>query len=167
MNSPKYGLLLNDNIKLHRGYFAEMCKMLGITVKYRAPLPDKHYTTYAEIESSYAPPIDLGCIFTEHPDQRTLRKMGWVSELQESSSIIHIPYDTPGIQQGALFYIPSGLDNGAYRLFRCVKLTNSIVYPASISCEIVPEFEDIYNKSDDMYQHSSLNVLSDEEEDYR
>ena len=43
----KYGQLLNQNIKLHRQYFREMCKLLGIYVIYRAPRPDKSYTTYA------------------------------------------------------------------------------------------------------------------------
>ena len=78
--------------------------------------------------------------FDEHPTQQTMKKIGWVSELQKDSSLIHIAYDTPDIQQGALFIVPSGLDDGKGRLFRCVKLTNSIVYPASIACEIVPEY---------------------------
>ena len=82
MHAPKYGLLLNNDIKLHRGYFDEMIRLLGIQVIYRAPLPDKHYTTYAEIESNYAEPILVGCIFDEHPTQQTLKKMGWVAELQ-------------------------------------------------------------------------------------
>ena len=82
MQAPKYGLLLNKDIKLHRGYFDEMIRLLGIQVIYRAPLPDKHYTTYAEIESNYAEPILVGCIFDEHPTQQTLKKMGWVAELQ-------------------------------------------------------------------------------------
>ena len=166
MQDSKYGLLLTPDIKLHRKYFDEMVKLLGIIVKYRAPLKDKHWTTYGEIDSNYAPMIDLGCIFEEHPTQKTLKKRGWVSELQDKSSLIDIPYDTPGIQQGALFYLPSGIDEGAYRLFRCVSLTNSIIYPAAITCEIVPEFENVYNRSDDSYEHSSFNLLADEEEDY-
>ena len=75
-NLDKYGILLNSNIKLHRQYFREMVKLLGIIVLYRAPLPNKHYTNYAEIESNYAPPLKIGCIFTDHPDQQTLKKMG-------------------------------------------------------------------------------------------
>lgn len=53
-----------------------MVKLHGIYVIYRAPKPDKHYTTYAEIESNYEDPILIGCIFHDHPDQRTLKKMG-------------------------------------------------------------------------------------------
>ena len=52
-DSNKYGLLLNQNAKLQRQYFREAVKLLGIKVLYRAPLPDKHYTTYAEIDSNY------------------------------------------------------------------------------------------------------------------
>ena len=93
-----------------------------------------------------------------------MKKIGWVSELQKDSSLIHVAYDTPDIQQGALFIVPSGLDDGKGRLFRCVKLTNSIVYPASIACEIVPEYEDTYQNTNNDFMHSSFNLLN--EEDY-
>ena len=160
----KYGKLLNSDIKLHRKYFDEMVKLLGIQVIYRAPRPDKHWTTYSEVESNYQKPILVGCLFEEHPTQSTMKKRGWVSELQENSSLIDIPYDTPDIQVGALFIVPSGLDDGKGRLFRCIKLTNSIVYPAAVTCEIVPEYENTYVESSRDFTHSSFNLLN--EEDY-
>ena len=52
-----YGILLNKNILLHRNYFNEMCKLIGIYVIYRAPYPGKHWTTYAELETNYDKPI--------------------------------------------------------------------------------------------------------------
>ena len=80
----KYGLLLNgNNIKIHRQYFKEMVRLIGVQTIYRAPRPSKSWTTYAEIDSNYFNPILVGCIFDEHPTQRTLKKMGWVSELQD------------------------------------------------------------------------------------
>lgn len=165
MQAPKYGLLLNNDIKLHRGYFDEMIRLLGIQVIYRAPLPDKHYTTYAEIESNYAEPILVGCIFDEHPTQQTLKKMGWVAELQQDSSFIHVPYDLPDLQQGALFIVPSGIDNAKGRLFRVVSMSTSMVYPASITCEIVPEYENTYvPETNDDYVHSTDNLLNEEQE---
>lgn len=165
MQTPKYGLLLNDNIKLHRSYFNEMVKLLGIQVIYRATLPDKHYTTYAEIESNYAQPMLVGCIFDEHPTQQTLKKMGWVAELQQNSSIIHVPYDLPNLQQGCLFIVPSGIDNAKGRLFRVVSMSNSIVYPASVSCEIVPEYEDTFIPETNYdYTHSTDNLISEEQD---
>lgn len=165
MQAPKYGLLLNNDIKLHRGYFDEMIRLLGIQVIYRAPLPDKHYTTYAEIESNYEEPILVGCIFDEHPTQQTLKKMGWVAELQQNSSFIHVPYDLPDLQQGALFIVPSGIDNAKGRLFRVVSMSTSMVYPASITCEIVPEYENTYvPETNDDYVHSTDNLLNEEQE---
>ena len=160
----RYGRLITPDIKLHRKWFDEMVRLIGIQVVYRAPRKDKHWTSFAEIESNYQPSIVIGCIFDEHPTQQTMKKMGWVSELQKDSSLIHIAYDTPDIQQGALFIVPSGLDDGKGRLFRCVKLTNSIVYPASIACEIVPEYEDTYQNKNNDFMHSSFNLLI--EEDY-
>lgn len=45
-------------------------------------------------------------------------------------------------------------------------MQNSIVYPASITCEIVPEFEDAEDRVSDFdYSHSSFNLLSREDED--
>lgn len=162
----KYGILLNGDTKLHRKYFVEMCKLIGINCIYRAVKPGRKYTTYAEMDTNFEPPILLGCIFDEHPTQQTLKKMGWSSELQEGSSIIHIPYDTPGIQQGCVFTLPSGLDDAKGRLFRVVKLTNSIVYPASITCELVPEYEDTFDDSMLDFSDTDFNLLRREDSEY-
>ena len=141
-----------------------MTALIGINVIYRAPRPDKHYTTYSEIKANYFDPIIVGCIFDEHPTQQTLKKIGWLSELQESSSIIHVPYDLPRLQQGALFIIPSGIDCATGRLFRVSKLTNGIVYPASMTCEIVPEYENTFENNQMDYTKTDFNLLNNEEE---
>ena len=89
--------------------------------------------------------------------------MGWVSELSENSSIIHVPYDLDNLQQGSLFIVPSGIDNAKGRLFRVVNITNIMTYPASIACEIVPEYENTFEKSQHEFEHSSFNLLNKEE----
>ncbi|WP_300924731.1 hypothetical protein [uncultured Clostridium sp.] len=68
------------------------------------------------------------------------------------------------IQKGALFIIPSGIDNAKGRLFRVNRLSNIMIYPASMSCEIVPEFENTYEKSQSEFKHNSFTLLNDEEE---
>ena len=168
MENQKYGQLLTPTIKINRQYFREMCKLIGIRVLYRSPKPGKKYTTYAEIDANYNPPILIGCIFDDHPSQQTLRKMGWMSELDENSSFIHVDYDLPNLQQGSMFIVPSGLDDGNGRLFRVVKMVNEIVYPSSITCEIVPEyfddFESIANGKDidELIDSEKLNILGTE-----
>jgi hypothetical protein len=161
----KYGMLLNKDIKLNRRYFNEMCRLLGIQVIYRSLKEGMKWTTYGEVDANYDHPILLGCIFNDHPDQATLKKMGWVSELQENASIIHVPYDTPGLQVGCLFIVPSGLDDGKGRLFRCTKISNIMVYPASIACEIVPEYRNTFSPSLKSHRNSSFNLLNTEEEE--
>ena len=161
----KYGLLIQPEIKLHRQYFKEMVKLHGIYVLYRSPLQDKHYTTYAEIDSNFAPPLQIGCLFENHPDQRTTKKLGWVAELQEGASIIHVDYDLPNLQVGALFIIPSGLDDGKGRLFKVTRMSTIMVYPASIACEIVPEYEDTLEETTiNDFTDCSFNLLNDEEQ---
>lgn len=159
-NSDNYGLLLNADIKLHRQWFIEMCELIGIKVIFRAPLPGKTYNGYGELNSFFNLPQVVGCIFEDHPSQQTLKKLGWVSELQEESSLIHVPYDLEGLQQGALFIIPSGIDNAIGRLFKVVKMTNSIIYPASMTCEIVPEFENEFEPANLTHKHSDFNLLN-------
>ena len=138
-----YGLLLNQDIKLHRTWFKQMTALHGINCKYRAPFKNKTYDLHADLQTSYKPEILVGCLFEEHPDQKSLKKAGWVAELQEGSSIIHVPYDLPDLQVGALFEVPSGLDTGEGRLFRVISMSNIMIYPASIACEIALEYESV------------------------
>ncbi len=80
--------------------------------------------------------------------------------------MIHVQYDLPNLQVGALFGVPSGIDNGEPRLFRVISMQTTMIYPASITCEIAPEYED----TDEMstlykFEHSTDNLLVDNEED--
>jgi hypothetical protein len=136
-----YGKLINRDIKLHRAWFKQMLALHGINCKYKAPSKNKTYDINGDLQTGYQPEIMVGCLFEEHPDQKSLKKAGWVAELQEGSSIIHVPYDLPDLQAGALFEVPSGLDNGKGRLFRVVSMSNIMIYPASITCEIALEYE--------------------------
>ena len=163
----KYGILLNDDIKLHRKYFEEMVQLWGIQCIYRAPKKDKHYTTYAEIEANYQEPQQVGVIFTDHPDQKTLKKIGWVSELQEDASLIHVPYDTPKLRDGGVFEVPSGLDNTPGKKFVIKKMRTSMVYPSEVVCHIAPLFTSISQKSQLDYSKQNFTLLNhaDKEED--
>lgn len=166
-NNNNYGTLLDEqNIKLHRFYFEEMCNLIGIKVLYYAPRADKHWTTYAEIKSNYYDPILVGCIFEDHPNQYTMKKLGWDSELQENASLISVPYDLEKLQVGSIFIVPSGIDNSKGRVFRVVSMRNSMIYPSSITCELVPEYENTFSSDQYDFKNSSFNLLNDESEDY-
>lgn len=168
LNNQKYGILLHpEDLKLHRQYFKEMVKLNGIYVVYRAPRPDKHYTIYAEIDSNYCESKVVGCLFEEHPNQYTMKKLGWVSELQTDASLISVPYDLEGLQKGALFIIPSGIDNAQGRLFMVDELSNTMILPASITCRIVPVYADTYTTSQNTFTHSNFNLLNNEDKGNR
>ena len=167
MESGNYGVLLNgSDIKLHRKWFEEMCNLIGIKVLFYAPKENKHWTTYAEIETNFEIPKLIGCIFEDHPNQYTMKKLGWDSELQDQASLISVPYDLNGLQIGAIFIVPSGIDNTKGRVFRVVKMRVSMIYPSAMTCEIVPEYENTFSSGEYSYKDSSFNLLNDEEEDY-
>lgn len=162
----KYGTLINTNTKLHRQYFREAVKLLGVRVLYRAPLPGKKWTTYGEMDNNFAPPILVGCLFEEHPTIKTMKRLGWDHELQENASLIQVDYDLPNLQTGALFIIPSAIEGADSRLFRVTRLTQGFIYPSSMTCEIVPEWENTFNPETELdYERSSFNLLNVEEDE--
>ena len=162
-----YGILFNANdLKIQREYFKEMAKLLGIKVLYRAPKKERaHYTTYSELKSNYYEPIIVDCIFDEHPTIWTTKKLGWNTEAQDNASIIYVPYDLEGLQNGALFVVPSGIDNSEGRLFRVNRMKlSSFIYPASIACEIVPEYENTFDSAQLNHEKNDFTLLLDESE---
>lgn len=163
-----YGILLSEkNIKLHRTWFKQMLALHGINCKYKAPLKNKEYDNYGDLQTGYKPEIIVGCLFEEHPNQKSLKKVGWVAELQEGSSIIHVPYDLPDLQVGALFEVPSGLDNSKGRVFRVISMSNIMIYPASIACEIALEYEsnDEQHLITAAHEKEDMPLLIDREDD--
>lgn len=166
-NLKDYGLLITKDIKLHRAWFKQFTALHGINCKYKAPCKNKDYDVHGDLNTGYMPEILVGCLFNEHPDQKSLRKAGWVAELQEGSSIIHVPYDLPGLQVGALFEVPSGLDCGKSRTFRVISMSNIMIYPASIACEIALEYEtnDEQHLITTAHEREDMPLLIDREED--
>jgi hypothetical protein len=41
-----------------------------------------------------------------------------------------------------------------------------MVYPSSITCELVPEYENTFSSDQHDFKHSGFNLLKDESEDY-
>lgn len=142
-----------------------MTQLIGVNVIHRAPRPGKSYTLYSEIETNYMEPETVGCIFDEYPEQKTLKKLGWAAELDENPAIISVPYDLRGLQQGSLFVVPSAFDNSKGRLFRVVAISGVMIYPASLTCKLVPEFENTFSPNQFNHQKNSFNLLNREEED--
>lgn len=169
MEKNDTGILINPtNIKIHRDYFKQMCKLLGINVLFRAPRPgSKTYNGYGELDTFYEQASLVSCIFDEHTPQKTMRKLGWNTELSDSSTVIHVPYDLKGLQAGALFIIPSGLDNTEGRVFKVLRMSNIAVYPASISCELGPVLVNTSQKEETHdFTKSNFNLLDDDSDEF-
>lgn len=146
-----------------------MCKLIGINVQYRAPIDSsKTYNLYSELDAHYTAPETIGCIFDEHPSQKTMRMLGWNAEVADTTTVIHVPYDTPELQAGCLFIIPAGLDHAEPRIFRVLRMSNIAIYPASIACELaITYFNDDVPSNITDFTQSTFNVLADESEDYQ
>jgi len=165
MEQKDTGILLNqNNLKLQRFYFEQMVKLIGINVIYRSPKQgSKRYNGYGELDSFYNPPEQVGCIFVEHPNQYTMKKMGWNAELDESASLIQVPYELKGLQRGALFIVPSGLDDAKGRLFMVEDMSTIAVTPAYVTCKIAPVYESTFEDSQFSHVQNDFNLLNDEE----
>lgn len=167
MENKDTGILLDkENITpLQRFYFEEMTRLIGINVLFRAPKPGmKDYDLHGELDAVYEPPVVVGCIYNDHPDQKTMKKLGWNSERTDTPPIIHVPYDLPGIQAGALFVIPSGLDHAEGRVFKVLDMSYVPIYPASIACQLGPVLKSEFERSQrEDFTHSDFNLLEGEE----
>ena len=155
-----FGRLITPDTKLQRQYFKQMVDLIGVYALFESPI-HKDYTQQGELLSKYNSPVRVGCIFSDHIDQTTAKKLGWDAEL-DGKAVINVPYDLDGLEVGSLFTIPSAFDNTPGRKFRVIKLSTIQIYPASIACELVPEYEDIY--SNVIYKNDSLTLLTEEEE---
>ena len=166
MSNSNYGVLLNEhNIKYQRRQFNEMVRLLGINVKF-FPIKNRQFTTYAELIGDESNGFTVGVIMTDHLDQWTRKKLGWVAELSESALVINFPYDTPNIETGCIVMVPSGIDNSPPRAFRIARMSTIMIYPASIACECVPEFADTVQRNEvEDFRNSSTNVLMRDEDD--
>ena len=164
MEQKDIGLLLREkNIKLQRHYFKETVKLIGIQCIYRAPIENKTWDGWGELTAYYQPPQIVGCLFFEHPDQKTLKKKGWVAELQENSSLIEVPYDLKDLEVGALFIIPSGLDDAKGRVFKVISMQNIAVFPVSITCEIAPVYESTFDRQQMQHEDNNMNILLEDD----
>lgn len=166
MDKQDTGFLLNPvNIKLHREWFKQMCDTIGLKVIFRAPRKDKHYNNEGELDTFFYEPILTGCIYDEHPNQWTMKKLGWNAELDAGMSVIHVPYDLPNLERGALFILPSALDGAEGRVFRVEKMSTITIYPASIACEIGPVWKNRQEPAQNTYQTEDFNLLIDDDEE--
>jgi len=166
MENKDTGLLLDkQNIELQRFYFEELVRLKGINLIYRAPRENKEYNGYGELNTFFYDPIVVGCIFDEHPNQWTMKKLGWASELQEEVSIVHVPYNTPRLQNGSLFIVPSGIDGAEGRLFRITKMSTICMYPASVACQIAPVWKNTFEEGQLDHSDNDFNLLKKDEEE--
>jgi len=163
MKNTDTGLLLNKkDISLHRTWFEQMTKLLGLNVIYRSPKDSKQYDSYGELDTLYNPPEIVGCIYDDHPTQQTMKKLRWNAELLQGNPIIHVPYDLDKLQVGCLFIIPSALDNSEGRVFKVVRMSTISIYPASITCEIGPVLENEFEPSQlHDFKTTDFNLLTD------
>jgi len=169
MENKDTGILLDrENIApLQRFYFDEMTRLRGINVLYRRPKESlKNYDLHGELDAVYEPAVVVGCIYNEHTDQKTMRKLGWNAEREEQPPVIHVPYDLPGLQAGALFIIPSGLDHAEGRVFKVLDMSYIPIYPASIACKLGPVLKSDFERTQLRdFTESNFNLLNEEPED--
>lgn len=167
MENNDTGILLNKhNIELHKKWFKQFTKLRGLQVLYRAPRESKQYDRHGELDALYYEPIKVGCIYNDHPDQKSMKKMGWNAELSESTILITVPEDLEKLQVGALFIVPSGLNNAVGRVFKVIKMYNIAIYPCTITCELGPVLESDFEQSNlHDFKNSNFNLLNEEEDD--
>lgn len=141
------GLLNRQDAKIFRGYFSEMCKLIGISVAYQYVV-EKQMTIHSEDNSKLSMPLRLDILFDENPSNDTLNKLGWVVELNDQNPIIaNLPYNTPNLTVNARITIESIDGVARPRVFRITKIQADLEFPDAYTCALVPVFDQYPQKN--------------------
>ena len=141
------GLLNRQDSKIFRGYFNEMCKLIGISVGYQY-VTKKELTIHSEDNSELSMPIRIDILFDENPNIDTLNKIGWVSELNDQKPIIaNLPYNTPNLSVNARIIVESIDGVARPRVFRITKIQSDLEFPDAYTCALVPVFDQYTQKN--------------------
>lgn len=83
--------------------------------------------------------------------------------MDNQPAVIHLPYDLHDLQVGCLIDIPSAFDGAPARTFRIVEISAIQIYPASVACKVVPEYETTLEKDEtEFFENSNFNLLNEE-----
>lgn len=141
------GLLNRQDALIYRRYFKEMCKLIGISVGYQYIIK-KELTIHSEDNSTFSMPVRIDVIFDENPSIDTLKRYGWVSELNEQQpTLCHFAYDTPKLQVGCRVMVEATKGTPRPRVFSISKISNDLEYPDSYACALVPVFDQLPQKN--------------------
>ena len=141
------GFLNRNDAKLFRGYFDEMCKLLGISVGY-SYIVKKEMTIHGEDKSTYSALQRINILFDENPKVDTLNRLGWMSELNDQKPIVaNLPYNTPNLTVGAKLFVESVSGIGRPRVFKITHIATDLEYPDAYTCIIVPVFDQYIQKN--------------------
>ena len=152
--------IIQDDAKIFKYYAKEALEMYGIDANYYQCKPGRTFTTLGELKSCYYSPISAKVIFDQAPTVRTLKKLGWVTEADSTQPIIHVDFDLPGIEVGCLFNIKDPLRRDSGRMFRITKMSAGILYPATLTCQIVAIVGDDIEETTDPYDGNSSIFLN-------
>lgn len=153
------GLLTTSDVQLFQDWFVEMCKLRGISVKYRYVIDElETVTPHSEIKPQFSDLIDLDIIFQENPQVKTLKRLGWVSEdSSDKPYIAMLPIDTPYLQTKCRILIPPIGQAIPGRWFEITSIHSLLEYPACYTCQLAPIFETKPERTD--YEETNYNYI--------
>lgn len=142
--SRRQDSLIKRDALMFRKYFKEMLRKYGIDCSYfEVKEGTVKYNVSGELSAEYKDPIGSQVLFDQVPKVSTLKKLGWNTSTDESQPLIHVDYDLPSLQVGALFSIEDPLRPGKGRLFRVTKMSVGIIYPMCVTAQVVAVLGDL------------------------
>ena len=153
------GLLNRDDARIHRAYFQEMTKLIGIQVLYQYVIKQE-LTIHSEDNSTLSQPIQLDILFDENPSQKTLNRMGWVSELgrDDNPIVINVPYNTPNLTVNARITIESTDGIKRPRVFKITQIQADLEYPEAFTCMVAPVYDQLEQRNQyTLVNHEKIN----------
>lgn len=150
------GLLVQEDVRLHRQFFKEMAKLRGLHVDYVYPVLEK-ITIHGQIIPKFSSIFEIDIMFESIPKIKTLKNYGWVSEdNKDKPYIAHFPFDTPNLQVKSRIKILSIDTNKGGKWFEITDISESMEYPEAYVCKLAPIFindeeKNNYDETNDNY----------------
>ncbi len=78
--------IIQNDALIYRRYAEEQLDMYGISAYYYQIKPNHSWTSVGELAANYFDPAPIKLMFDQVPKISTLKKLGWVKELDQAAS---------------------------------------------------------------------------------
>ena len=163
--------LIGEDILLMRERYDEALEMLGVPALYQYPINARSNAQGESLVDLYSSPQSTSIFFEASPKIKTLKRLGWVVENNDSLPfLIYCSFNLPELQRDCIFELAGQYTGLPARKFRATELSYDIVAADHMVCQVVPVYQSNVcgeTNSETKYKYNSSNSFLNPDINYR